>query len=147
MDITASGEIAAPVEVVRAQTNDIDHHINHDVHRKLHINSLSLNGEVLEYFQELRFFGFTIRDQVIQQTLSDGAICISYSGGIMNGAKLSISLSRSGESKTTVHQTLTLPSKKLNTLLAPFLRPLLKKALLLALEEDRVDIEEKGYPR
>ena len=56
MEVTARAEFAAPIEIVRDQSNDIDHHIAKNIHKKLHLNSLTKNGDVLEYYQEIRKF-------------------------------------------------------------------------------------------
>jgi len=147
MKITASAEFAAPVDLVRAQSNDMEHHISRNVHRKLNLNSLSSTDGALEYYQEIRVLGFVMRDKIRHRTLADGSICLSYSGGISNGAELIIKLDSLGESRTAVHQTYTLPLSGLKIMLAPLIRPILKRALYQALEEDRVDIEVRGYPR
>ena len=147
MEITASAEFAAPIQLVRDQSNDIDHHIAQNIHKNLNLNSLSKNGEVQEYYQDIRLLGFVFRDKIIHKTLDDGSISLSYSGGLSNGAELVIKLSSIDESRTLVHQTYRAPLTGLKSLFGPIVGFLLKKALYRAFEEDRVDIEELGYPR
>ena len=147
MEITATAEFAAPIELVRDQSNDIDHHIAQNIHKRLNLNSLKKNGKELEYYQEIRLLGFVFRDKIVHKTLDDGSISLSYSGGISNGAKLVIKLKSIDESRTLVHQTFTAPLTGLKRLFGPLIEFILKKELYKAFNEDRVDIEERGYPR
>lgn len=147
MELTVSAEIAAPIEIVRDQTNDIAHHIEYQVHKDLNLNSLSSTGTAQEYYQEIRLLGFRVRDKIHHSTLPDGSICLTYSGGLTDGAELVIRLTALGDSRTLVHQTFIIPVIGAKMLLAPAIRLIMQYALKRALREDRIDIEELGYPR
>ena len=70
LKIIANGEIARPVDVVRSQAEDIQHHISHNVHKSFKFTFIKGNSDATEYRQSVSLMGIPVsRSRVVQKTL------------------------------------------------------------------------------
>lgn len=149
-EVTHREWIAAPVDTVRAQFADLDHHIERNVHPKLRFEVLQRRPRGARFVQEVRLLGLRQRD-IFERTLeADGSIEDRSVEGFNRGGSLSFRFaaktveSRSG---TEVEITIRLP---LPPLIGPLVRPALaaqiRKEVRAAALEDKRDIEAIGYP-
>lgn len=143
--------IAAPVETVRAQFADLDHHIRRNVHPKLRFEVLERHPHGARFVQEVRLLGIRQRDVFERHIGADGSIHDESVAGFNRGGTLDFAFHREsagGRAGTRVDITIRLP---LPPLIGPLLRPLLqaqvRKEVSAAALEDRDDIERRGYPR
>jgi hypothetical protein len=142
--------IAAPVETVRAQFADLDHHIRRNVHPKLRFEVLSRDARGARFVQEVRLLGIRQRDVFERRITPDGSIHDESVEGFNRGGTLSFAFhphSERGRAGTRVAITIRLP---LPPLIGPLVKPLLeaqvRKEVTAAALEDRADIEQRGYP-
>ena len=143
--------IAAPVDTVRGQFADLDHHIRQQVHPKLRFEVLARRPQGARFVQEVRLLGIRQRDVFERQLLADGSIEDRAVEGFNRGGSLRFSFQPhvvAGRSGTLVEIVVKLP---LPPVIGPFVRPWLeaqvRKELRAAALEDRADIEQGGYPR
>lgn len=149
-EVTHREWIAAPPATVRAQFADLDHHIRRNVHPKLRFELLERRADGARFVQEVRLLGLRQRDVFERRLAADGSIEDRSVEGFNRGGSLSfrfVSESEAGRAGTRVDITIRLP---LPPLVGPLLRPLLeaqvRKEVQAAAREDKVDIEQRGYP-
>lgn len=149
VEVTHRELIAAPVETVRAQFADLDHHIHHNVHPKLRFEVLERRARGARFVQEVRLLGVRQRDVFERSIGSDGSIEDRSVEGFNRGGRLSIRFapaSVDAQTATQVEITIRLP---LPPVIGPFVRPLLeaqiRKEVRAAALEDKADIEGGGY--
>lgn len=149
-EVTHRAWIAAPVETVRAQFADLDHHIHRNVHPKLRFEVLERRTRGARFVQEVRLLGIRQRDVFERSIESDGTIEDRSVEGFNRGGSLSFRFTRArveARSGTEVEITIRLP---LPPVIGPFVRPLLeaqiRKEVQAAVLEDKADIEMRGYP-
>jgi len=138
---------AAPA-VVRSQFADLYHHIETNVHPKLKFEVLAHEPRRARYMQEVKLLGIKQRD-VFERTIDeDGSIHDVSVDGFNKGGSLHVSFAPAtddGREATAVHVTIRLPVPKLMGWLAPLMRAQVTRELNAAIEEDRYDIEQRGY--
>lgn len=149
-EVTHREWIAAPMETVRAQFADLDHHIGCNVHPKLHFEVLERRARGARFTQEVRLLGIRQRDVFERSIEPDGSIEDRSVAGFNRGGSLSFRFAavRAGtQPGTEVEITIRLP---LPPLIGPLVRPLLeaqiRKEVRAAALEDKQDIELRGYP-
>lgn len=142
--------IAAPVETVRAQFADLDHHIRRNVHPKLRFEVLQRRPRGARFVQEVKLLGIRQRDVFERSIDADGRIVDRSVEGFNRGGSLSFGfapVSTLGRPGTEVQITIRLP---LPPVVGPLVRPLLesqiRKEVRAAALEDKRDIESAGYP-
>ena len=143
--------IEAPLSVVQSQFADVDHHIRANVHPKLRFELISRGSRSARFVQEVRLLGIRQRDVFVRRIEADGSIVDRSVEGFNKGGTLKFQFSpetHDGKPGTRVDITIRLP---LPPLVGAFLRPLLeaqvRKEVAAAALDDRVDIEQRGYPR
>ncbi len=149
-EVTHQEWIAAPVETVRAQFADLDHHIRRNVHPKLRFEVLERRTRGARFVQEVRLLGIRQRDVFERSIEPDGTIEDRSVEGFNRGGSLSVRFTPAraeGQFATQVEITIRLP---LPPLIGPLVRPLLeaqiRKEVRAAALEDKADIETRGYP-
>jgi Polyketide cyclase / dehydrase and lipid transport len=150
VEVTHSEWMNAPVEVVRAQFADLDHHIRRNVHPKLRFEVLERRAQGARFVQEVRLLGIRQRDVFERRIEPDGAIHDRSVEGFNRGGSLRFRFApaRLGDrSGTRVEITIRLP---LPPVIGPLVKPLLaaqvRKEVRAAALEDKADIETRGYP-
>lgn len=149
-EVTHREWIAAPPATVCAQFADVDHHIRRNVHPKLRFELLERRAAGARFVQEVRLLGLRQRDVFERRVAADGSIEDRSVEGFNRGGTLSfrfVPQTETGRAGTRVDITIRLP---LPPLVGPLLRPLLeaqvRKEVRAAAREDKLDIEQRGYP-
>ncbi|HEV7914101.1 MAG TPA: hypothetical protein VGP22_10055 [Albitalea sp.] len=142
--------IAAPVDVVRSQFADLQHHIAANVHPKLRFEVLSQRGRHARYVQEVRLLGVRQRDVLEREIADDGlSMTDTVVEGFNKGGSLSVRFApqaTNGHEATRIGVTIRLPVPALLGFLSPLLKAQVRRELLAAVQEDKNDIELRGYP-
>jgi hypothetical protein len=149
-EVQHSQWIGAPVERVRAQFADLDHHIQHQVHPKLRFEVLERGPRSARFVQEVRLLGIRQRDVFERDIQPDGSLRDVSVEGFNRGGSLDFRFTPqpvAGREGTLVHIVIRLPLPPvIGGLLKPLLESQIRKEVRAAALEDRDDIES-GYPR
>lgn len=141
--------IAAPVDTVRAQFADLDHHIRRNVHPKLRFEVLERRPDGARFVQELRLLGIRQRDVFERRLTPDGGIEDRSVEGFNRGGELRFAFRpamRDGREGTEVHIDIRLPLPPVvGGLVKPLLEAQVRRELQAAAHEDKLDIEDRGY--
>ena len=136
--------IRRPIDVVRAHFLDFDHHIENGVHKGVHYTVIE-RGPRQRIRQSFRVLGLPKTDELIAYCDDDGSVVNDLIKGDFAGGRIRVAFSKEGETATRVEATLSAKLRGINALLAPVVRRVAEKLTIQALEEDRVDLEERGY--
>ena len=141
--------IAAPVETVRAQFADLQHHIADNVHPKLRFEILQQTPQGARYVQEVRLLGIKQRDVFERRFAADGTMTDTSVEGFNKGGSLSFGFVPQVEDDrpgTRIDVRVRLP---LPPVIGGLIRPLLEKQVWrevhTAAMQDKHDIEVRGY--
>jgi hypothetical protein len=134
-----------PVSVVRAHFLDMAHHIEHGVHKGVQYTILEEAGDRCRIRQQFKVMGMTKVDELNLYRRADGTVVQDFTAGDFAGGTLAIHLSEDGPGATRLHATFDFPLRGLNRLLKPIIFRTVKKLAAAALEEDRVDLEQRQY--
>lgn len=149
-EVTHHEWIAAPVDTVRAQFADLDHHIRRNVHPKLHFEVLQRRARGARFVQEVRLLGIRQRDVFERSLEADGSIEDRSVEGFNRGGSLGFRFtakSIEGRSGTEVEITIRLPLPPVvGVMVRPLLEAQIRKEVRAAALEDKRDIEALGYP-
>ena len=141
--------IAAPVNTVRAQFADVDHHIRRNVHPKLRFKVLQHKTRGTRFVQEVRLLGVRQRDVVERSLETDGSVLDRVVEGFNRGGSLCFRFTpriAEGRGGTEVEITVRLPLPPVvGVLVRPLLEAQLRKEVRAASQEDKRDIEVLGY--
>ena len=141
--------IAAPVDKVRSQFADLNHHIDANVHPKLRFSVLAQEGQRARYTQEVKLLGMKQRDLFERTIDDDGTIHDVSIDGFNKGGRMDFHFTPdtdSGQPGTRVDITIRIPTPPLMGWAAPLLKKQVTKEVTAAALEDKRDIES-GYPR
>jgi hypothetical protein len=148
-EVTHREWIAAPVDTVRAQFADLDHHIRRNVHPKLRFEVLQRRPRGARFVQEVRLLGIRQRDVFERRIEPDGSIEDRSVEGFNRGGRLSFRFAPKavdGRCGTQVEIIVRLPLPPVvGRLVRPLLEAQIRKAVRAAAQEDRQDIEARGY--
>lgn len=149
-EVTHREWIAAPVDTVRAQFADLDHHIRRNVHPKLRFEVLQRRARGARFVQEVRLLGIRQRDVFERSLEADGSIEDRAVEGFNRGGSLRFHFtpkSVEGRRGTEVEITIRLPLPMVvGVLVRPLLELQIRKEVRAASMEDKRDIEALGYP-
>jgi hypothetical protein len=141
--------IEAPVDTVRAQFADLQHHIEANVHPKLRFEVLSQEPGHARFHQEVRLLGMRQRDLFERVIDADGSIHDVSVDGFNKGGRIDqlfAPAEQGGRAGTEVELTVTLPTPPLMGWAAPLLRKQVLRELVAAAEQDKRDIEAGYHP-
>lgn len=142
--------IAAPVDRVRAQFADLQHHIDTAVHPKLRFEPLPAREGHVRYVQEVKLLGLRQRDVFERRFLPGGGMVDTSIEGFNAGGSISAAFrpqARAGVLGTEVEVGVRLPLPPVvGRLLRPLLEAQIRRELRAALAEDKHDLEVRGYP-
>lgn len=148
VDVTHAEWLAAPVETVRTQFADLDHHIRRNVHPKLRFEVLERRQHGVRFVQEVRLLGIRRRDVFERSIEPDGTIEDVSVEGFNRGGTLRFAFEperREGRAGTVVTISIRLPLPPLiGRLVRPLLETQIRKELRAAALEDKADIEAHG---
>lgn len=139
--------IARPLEVVQSQFVDMHHHAATRVHADLEVSNVRPLADGHLVTGRRKVFGIQQEDEIEVRRGSDGNSTLRSVSGSNVGLLITQSFAAEGMNATRVRTKVEMPVKGLLRLLAPLVRMGLKRDLETALEEDRRDLEERGYPR
>lgn len=146
-NIVVQGEklIARPIEVVQAQFVDMARHASVRVHAALEVSNVRPQDGGCRFTGRRRVLGMLQEDEIEVSRRGDGSSTLRSLSGTNAGLLITQTFEPAGAERTRVRTTVEMPVRGLLTLLAPLLRIGLRRDLAIALEEDRVDLEERGY--
>ena len=138
--------IACPPDLARRHFLDMEHHQRHPVHAGARFEVVDQSADHSDYLQINRFGPFELRERSRLDREGDTVVnrCLE---GASQGLVARFQFRPRGPSATEVVVDIEMPRTGARLLLAPVLRRLLRQGFARALEEDRVDLEERGYPR
>jgi hypothetical protein len=143
--------IAAPVDTVRAQFADLDHHIERNVHPSLRFRVLERRPDGARFEQQVRLLGLRQRDVFERRIAPDGSMQDVSIEGFNRGGRLNFSFRPQvvdGRTGTRVEIDVLLPLPPwVGALIRPLLEAQIRKEVCAAALQDRADIEQGGYPR
>lgn len=145
--VEAEKVIARPVDVVRAQFMDMEHHAAAGVHADLEVSNVRLHDHGCRFTGRRRVFGRLQEDEIELSRGSDGSVMLRSVAGSNPGLLITQAFDPVGDDRTRVRATVELPVAGILRLLRPLVRKGLERDLAKAFEEDRIDLEERGYPR
>lgn len=144
-EVRHSEWIAAPIDTVRAQFADLDHHIRADVHPKLRFEVLSRGPGRARFVQEVRLLGIRQRDVFERRIEADGTIVDLSVEGFNKGGSLNfVFVPERGGTRVGIGIRLPMPGPL--ALLRPLLEAQVRREVRAAALEDKQDIEIRGYP-
>lgn len=144
--VVTQKKIARPLAQVRGQFGDLHHHVAHNVHPEIVLEILGSNEGGCDYYQTQTTFGQRRRNKVQLSRCPDGSVRVRYLEGPDAGVESLSSFEPIGDAETLVTQRNTVPLKGLLTVLGWLVKREVRKQSSLALEQDRVDLETRGYP-
>jgi hypothetical protein len=144
--VTASRDIARPIDVVRRHFTDVEHHAKNRVHPDVAFTLLSDSGDECRFRKTIRIFGMPIVDEVLLRRQADGSITEDSVAGPSSGMRLVSRFRAAGPDLTATTLTVEIPMRGLMRLAAPLLQRLVLRRLTKALDEDRRDLEGGRYP-
>ena len=142
-----SGTIRQPIDIVSRQFGDMTHHAGHAVHPDIKFVVLSERGNECRFTQEVRLLGMKQKDEIVQVRRADGSLESEVVEGTNRGMKIFQSFRAEGPNATTIDFRVEAPATGIKKWLKPFFEIAVRRTIAKALEQDRVDLEERGYPR
>jgi len=145
--IVVHGEklIARPIEVVQAQFVDMAHHASAPVHADLDVSNVRAKEGGCQFTGRRRVFGMLQEDEIEVLRGNDGSSTLRSLSGSNAGLLITQEFKSVSPASTRVRTTVEMPLKGMLRLLAPLVRMGLQRDLAISLEEDRIDLEERGY--
>jgi hypothetical protein len=138
--------IGRPIDLVRRQFGDVRHHAERGVHRGVLFTVLSESVDQCRYRHETRVAGMRQIGEVVLTRQADGSQTNLFTSGSNTGMKITHDFRPDGSDATIATVTIELPVRGARRLLAPLIRLVVGRDLARGLEEDRLDLEEGGYP-
>jgi hypothetical protein len=146
--IVVQGEklIARPIQAVSAQFTDMTHHERAGVHTALHVSNVRAREGGCMFTGRRRVLGVVQADEIEVSRRADGSSTLRSVSGSNAGLLITQRFEAVGPDSTRVRTTVELPLRGMLRLLSPLLRMGLQRDVDKALEEDRYDLETRGYP-
>lgn len=148
-EVTHEEWIAAPIDVVRSQFADLQHHIDANVHPKLTFKMLAAVGGKMRYEQTVKLLGLRQRDVFERSFGADGSMSDQSIEGFNKGGSVSFRFRRAHQQDrpgTLVAITVRLPLPPvIGGLIRPLLESQIRREVTAAAGEDKFDIEQRGY--
>jgi hypothetical protein len=145
INVEVSRTINRPIGVVSRQFGDIAHHARDRVHPDITFTMLSENGDECRFRQQVKLVGMLQTDEVVQRRNADGSLTSEVVDGANRGMRIHQSFAPQGLDATRVTFRAEAPATGVKRLLAPLFVIAIRKAVEKGFEEDRVDLEERGY--
>jgi hypothetical protein len=144
--VRLSQTIERPAELVRRHFLDMDHHQRHPVHSAARFSVIEQSASHCVYDQETSLGPLRLRERS-RLDLEGGDVVNRCLTGANQGMVNRFSFVERGPQTTEVVLEITLPRTGVRRVLAPVLHSALRRGFARGLEEDRADLEERGYPR
>jgi hypothetical protein len=147
LSIEYSDAIRQPIEIVSRQFGDVQHHGKNRVHPDLTFTILSDQNGVCHFKQEVTLMRMKQVDEIIQKRLADGSLDSEVIAGTNLGMRIRQSFSPIEGNATAVRLQIDTPVSGIKRLLKPLFKAAVLSTVRKAFAEDRIDLEERGYPR
>jgi hypothetical protein len=146
-NIIVRGEklISRPIGVVQSQFVDMAHHERARVHSALEVSNARPLPTGYLFTGRRRVFGALQEDENEVVRHPDGNSTLRSLSGANAGLTIKQTFEAQGPERTLVRVEVNLPVRGLFRLLSPLLRIGIQRDLAVALEEDRIDLEERRY--
>ena len=138
-------DIRRPLAVVSRQFGDIAHHARNRVHPDVTFTLLGEDGDSCRFRQQVRVVGMLQSDELVQRRAADGSLVAEVVAGASKGMRIVQAFAPLGANATRVTFRADAPASGLKRLLKPLFERAIRKAVEKGLEEDRRDLEERGY--
>ncbi|MGH8714537.1 MAG: SRPBCC family protein [Casimicrobiaceae bacterium] len=145
INVEVQRTIRRPVAVVSRQFGDIRHHEQDRVHPDVKFTVLSQDGDTCRFRQQVKLVGMLQTDEVMQHRNADGSLSWEVVDGANKGMRIHQGFTAVGADETRVTFRAEAPATGIKRLLKPLFEVAIRKAVNKGLEEDRVDLEERGY--
>lgn len=145
IEVTVEQTIRRPLAEVSRQFGDVRHHAANRVHPKLTFEILSEQGDTIRFRQQVSLVGIKQTDEVVQTRRADGSLDSEIVAGTNKGSRIIQAFAPEGEAATRVTFTMQMPATGIKRLLKPLFAAAIRKTVLDAFEEDRYDLEVRGY--
>lgn len=139
------GTIRRPRRTVMRQFCDIRHHAEANVHPALKFTLLSDDQNCVRYRQEVRILGMQQRDEIVARAGGDGIIVAEVVAGTNRGTQIVQTFREVDGDSTAIVFRMEIPIGGFKRLLKPAFALAVRSTLAKAFEEDRKDLEERGY--
>ena len=145
--IVVRGEklISRPIDVVRSHFVDMAHHADTRVHSTLDVSNVRLTPSGCRFTGRRRILGRLQENEYEVVRHPDGNSTLKCVEGASAGLTIAQTFEPQGDGATLVRLEVDAPVKGLLAALGPLVRFGIRKDLALALEEDRVDLEDRKY--
>ncbi len=145
--IVVHGEkvISRRIEVVQSQFVDMERHASTRVHADLDVSNVRPQEGGCRITGRRRVFGMLQEDEIEVMRDAKGNSTLRSLSGSNAGLLITQKFEAEGSDKTRVRTTVEYPVRGILKLLSPLVRMGLQRDLATALEEDRIDLEERGY--
>ena len=143
--VEVQATIRRPVAVVSRQFGDMRHHARNRVHPDIQFTVLSEDGDDCRFRQEVRLVGILQSDEVVQHRNADGSLSSKVVAGANKDMRIDQAFASVGADATLVTFRAEAPATGIKRLLKPLFEMAIRKAVKKGLEEDRADLEERGY--
>jgi hypothetical protein len=144
IEIHRTKHIARTPDVLRCHFLDMHHHVAVSVHHGVTYRILDEEPQRLRVRQEFRVMGMKKKDELVLYATRDGRVIQEFLAGDFAGGGIELHFHAEGGG-TRVEAILTAPLRGINKLLRPLIKRTVEKLVDQALEEDRIDLEERGY--
>ena len=145
INVEVQRTIRRSVAVVSRQFGDIQHHSINGVHPGIKFTVLSEAGDTCRFRQEVKLIGMLQVDEIVQHRNTDGSLSWDVVEGANKGTRINQSFAPAGPDSTTVTFRAEAPATGIKRALKPLFEFAIRKAVEKGLEEDRLDLEERGY--
>ena len=141
--------IAADLQLVKSQFADLEHHIEANVHPKLRFQVLQQSSRRARYVQEVKLLGIRQRDVFERRFEPDGTMTDTSVEGFNKDGSLRFRFAEQHEdgrigTRVTIDIKLPLPPV-VGRLIKPLLDAQVRREVHAAAQEDKRDIEVRGY--
>jgi hypothetical protein len=137
--------IRHPLAVVSRQFGDIRHHSRDRVHPDIKFTVLSEDADSCRFRQEVKVVGMLQTDEVVQRRNVDGSLSWEVVDGTNKGMRIYQGFTPVSAQATMVTFRAEAPATGIKRVLKPLFEIAIRKAVEKGFEEDRVDLEERGY--
>jgi hypothetical protein len=145
INVEVQRTIRRPVAVVSRQFGDIRHHSKNGVHPAIKFTVLSEEGDTCRFRQQVKLVGMLQTDEIVQRRNADGSLDWDVVEGANKGTHIYQGITAMGSDATVVTFRAAAPATGLKLVLKPLFAIAIRKAVEKGLEEDRHDLEERGY--
>jgi Polyketide cyclase / dehydrase and lipid transport len=145
INVEVQRTIRRPIAVVSRQFGDIQHHSKNGVHPAIKFTVLSEEGDTCRFRQEVKLAGMLQTDEIIQHRNADGSLDWDVVEGANKGTRIYQRFTPVGSDATMVTLRGAAPATGIKLVLKPLFAIAIRKAVEKGLEEDRLDLEDRGY--